>query len=97
MHEFWTISTANMAYTRSQTYTNMLVGEHGIQAFEDEVVMLLSIDVFVPTSAHPLLILDKWFVQIYLNGSCSWPYREGPTIQMCSPPMCQQFFFMDIS
>ena len=59
MHDFWTISTATMMYTRSQNYTNMVVGEHGIQTFEVVVVMLLSIDVFVPTSAHPLLILDK--------------------------------------
>ena len=29
----------------------------------------LSFDVFVPTSAHPLLFVDKWFVQIYLKVS----------------------------
>ena len=50
----------------------MVVGEHGIQTFEVVVVvlsllLLLSFDVFVPTSAHPLLFVDKWFVQIYLN------------------------------
>ena len=40
MHEFWIIPTANlnMTYTRSQNYTNMVVGEHGIQAFEVVVV-----------------------------------------------------------
>jgi hypothetical protein len=31
--------------------------------------LLLSFDVFVPTSALPLLFLDKWFGQIYLNVS----------------------------
>ena len=71
MHEFWTIPTANMRYTRLQNYTNMVVGKHGIQTFKVVVVvlllLLLSFDVFVPTSAHPLLFLDKWFVQIYLN------------------------------
>ena len=45
MHDFWTISTATMMYTRSQNYTNMVVGEHGIQTFEVVIVMLLSIDV----------------------------------------------------
>jgi hypothetical protein len=37
----------------------MVVDEHEIQAFGVVIVVLLSIDVFVPTSAHPLLILDK--------------------------------------
>ena len=62
MHEFGTkFPTANMTYTRSQTYTNMVVGEHGTQAFEVVVVKVevVVFDVFVPTSAHPLLFLDK--------------------------------------
>ena len=62
-----------MMYTRSQNYTYMLVGKHGIHAFEVVVVVLLFFlllfDVFVPTSVNPLLILDKPFVQIYLNVS----------------------------
>jgi hypothetical protein len=33
------------------------------------LILLLSFDVFIPKSAHPLLYLDKWFVQIYLNIS----------------------------
>ena len=69
MLEFGTIPTANVMYTRSQNYTNMVVGELGIQTFEVVVVMLmfllLSFDVFVPTSEHPLLFLDKSVVQIY--------------------------------
>jgi hypothetical protein len=48
----------------TQNYTNMMVGEHGIQTFEVVVVVLLLLmllfDVFVPTSAHPLLFLEKW-------------------------------------
>ena len=48
-----------------------MVHEHGIQTLEVVVVMflllLLSFDVFVPTSAQPLLFLDKWFVQIHLH------------------------------
>ena len=51
----------------------MVVGEHEIQAFEVVVVvllfLLLSFDVFVPTNAHPLSFLDKWFVQLFLNDS----------------------------
>ena len=32
---------ANMTYTRSQTYTNMVVGEHGPQTFEVVVIVLV--------------------------------------------------------
>ena len=52
MHEFWIISTVNMTYTRSQNYTNMMVGEHGMQTFEIMVVviflMFLSPQVHIP-------------------------------------------------
>jgi hypothetical protein len=41
MHEFWTIPIANVMYTCSQNYTNMVVGEHGIQTFEVVVVVVL--------------------------------------------------------
>ena len=63
MCDFWTIPTAAMTYTRSQNYTNIAVGKHGIQTFKVVVVMMLhlrlSFYVFVPTSAHPLSIMDK--------------------------------------
>ena len=66
MHEFWTIPTINMTYTRSQNYRDLVVGEHAIHTFEVVVVvlllLLLSLDAFVPVSAHSLLVLDKWFV-----------------------------------
>ena len=69
MHEFWRIST----YTRSQNNTTLVVDENGIQTFEVVVVVLLFLlfpfDVFVLTSAHLLLFLKKWFVQIHLNVS----------------------------
>jgi hypothetical protein len=68
MHEFWTIPTTDMTNTRSQNYTNMMVGEHRTQKVKVMVVMLLLLmllfDVFVPTSAHPLLLMNKWFVQM---------------------------------
>ena len=71
MHEFGTILIANMTYTRLQNYKIMMVGRHGIQTCEVVVVVLLLLfmlfDVFVPTSAHPLLFLEKWSVQIYLS------------------------------
>ena len=77
MHEFWTIPPANMMYTRLRTrlrnYTKMMVDKHGIQTFEVVIVSLLSLllvfDIFVFTSAHSWLYLDKWFVQIYWNVS----------------------------
>ena len=63
MHEFWTIPSTNMMYTRLQNYTNMMVGEHGIQTFEVVIVvlllLLLSSDVFVPISALPLLTFGQ--------------------------------------
>ena len=63
MHDFWTIPTVNMTYTRLGTYTNMVVGKHGIQNIQSSglLLLLLFFDIFVPTSAHPLLFLDKWF------------------------------------
>ena len=70
---FGQIPIANMAYTRSQNYTNMVIDEHGLQTFKVVVLvlllLLLSSDVFVPSSVHPLIFLDKWFIQIYLNVS----------------------------
>jgi hypothetical protein len=52
MHECWIIPTVNMTYIRSQNYTNMVVGEHGIQTLKVMVVVLLFLlslfDVFVP-------------------------------------------------
>ena len=60
MYEFWSIPTSNMMYARSQKYTNMVIDEHEIQTFEVVFVvflllLLLSFDFLVPTSAHPLL------------------------------------------
>ena len=63
MHLFWTSLIVNMMYTISQNYRFMVVGKHGIQTLEVMVVvlllLLLSFDVFVPTSPHPLFCLDK--------------------------------------
>ena len=71
MHECWTILTTNIVYTRLQNYTITTFGTYEIQTFKVVVfvllLLLLLFDVFVPTSAHPLLLLDKWFVQVYLN------------------------------
>ena len=38
------------------------------------LLLLLSYDVLVPTSAPPILFLDKWLVQIYLNVSSLYPW-----------------------
>ena len=40
MHEIWTIPTTKMTYTRSQNYTNKVVGENEIQTFEFVVVLV---------------------------------------------------------
>ena len=42
----------------------MVVGEHAMQVFEVVVVVVV---VFIPTSAHSMLFLDKWFVHIYMK------------------------------
>jgi hypothetical protein len=51
----------------------MMVGGHELQTFEVVLVVLFPLsllcDVFVLISAHPLLYLDKRFVQIHLNAS----------------------------
>ena len=63
MHEYWTIPTSNMTYTRVQKYTNMVVGELGIQIFEVVVVVLLllmlSFDLLVPQVQIPYYFLEK--------------------------------------
>jgi hypothetical protein len=41
MHEFWTISTVNVTYTRSQDYTNMMVGKHEITIVVVVVVVVV--------------------------------------------------------
>ena len=72
MHEVWTIPTTNMMYTRSQNYTNMVVGKHKIQTFKVVIVLcscfpLLSFDfifLIFPTSAHPLLFLEEWQMSV---------------------------------
>ena len=52
-----------MTYTRSQIYTNMVVGEHGIQTFEIVVIvlflLLLLSDKFFLSNAHSLLFLSS--------------------------------------
>ena len=63
---------SSLTYTRLQNYTTLVVGKHGIHTFKVVVVVLLPLllfDVFVPTSAHSLLFLAKWFVQIYTLNS----------------------------
>ena len=56
-------STVHMMYTRLQNYTDMVIGKDGIQIFEVVIVVLLLLlllfDVFVPTSAHPVIIFGQ--------------------------------------
>ena len=40
------------------------------------LLLLLSFDVFVPTSTHPLLYLDKLFVQMFLKVSL-WSIQQN--------------------
>ena len=62
MHELWTILIVNMMYTRSQNYTNMIIGKQNTM-FEVVLVvlllLLLSFDVFGLTSTHPSLFLGQ--------------------------------------
>ena len=64
------IFCTNMTYTRSQNYTNVVVGKLEIQTFKVVIATFWCCClIFSPTNAHLLLFLDKWFVQIYLNVS----------------------------
>ena len=60
-----------MTCTRLQNHKNMVVGEHRLQNIRRcgccGVAFAIVIDVFVPTCAHPLLFLERWFLQIFLN------------------------------
>ena len=67
VHEFWTISTVHTMHTRMQIHTNMVAGTHEYKHSKLWLLLLLlSFVVFVPASAHPVIILVKSFVQIYL-------------------------------
>ena len=57
MHQLWTIPTAIMMYTRSHNYTNLVVGEYGMQAIKVVVVLLL-FDVLSPKLHIPYYILE---------------------------------------
>jgi len=73
MHKFWTIPATNLTHTRSQTHTNMVVNNyHEIQTFEILVIELLFFCCCCCCCccAHKcisLMLLNKWFVHIYLN------------------------------
>jgi hypothetical protein len=77
-----------MTYTGSQNYTNMVVGKHGIRTFDVVVVVLLLLlllfDVFVLTSSHPSIFLDKWFVRYTYMMLQKHQHKVGPTlIKLC--------------
>lgn len=44
---FGTIPTANMTYTRSPNYKNVVIDKHGIQTFKIVVVVLLFLLLFI--------------------------------------------------
>ena len=54
MHEFWTILTAHMTYSRSQNYTNMMVDKHEIQTFKVVVVIVVVV-----------VVIDVWSQQMH--------------------------------
>ena len=47
MHEFGTISIANLTYTRSQNYAKMVVGKNRTQTFKVVVVVLLVLSLYL--------------------------------------------------
>jgi hypothetical protein len=59
--------TANMMYTRSQNYTNMVIGEHEIQTFEVVVVaFVVVIGMFLSPQVHIPYYL--WTSDLNVNG-----------------------------
>ena len=63
MHEFRTIPTVNVTYIRSQNYTSMVVGEHGIRTFEVcgccVVAFVITVWCFRPHKCASLIILGQ--------------------------------------
>ena len=49
-----------MTYTRSQNYTNMVVGEHGIQTFKVVVIMLFWLLLFMFLSQQVHIPYCNW-------------------------------------
>ena len=87
MHELWTISTANMTRTRLQDYTNLVVGKHRIQHMRSCCCCCcLMFDVWcVCLHKCTSLILDKWFIQFYLNVNwCKSPSPLQPSNSFCT-------------
>lgn len=55
MHGLWTIPTVNMTYTRSENYTNMVVGKNEIQIFKVVIIVLL----FLSSQVHIPCLFGK--------------------------------------
>ena len=77
MHEFWEIPTANMTYSKSEKNSNMVVDEHGIQAFTVVVAVLLllllfGVWCFCPHKYTSLINFEQVVCPIFnLNFSCT--------------------------
>ena len=69
MHDLWTLLPDDITRISWQNYTNMVIGEHGIQTFKVVVILLLllvlSFDVLVLKSANPLLLRGHVIVKLY--------------------------------
>ena len=55
MHESWTTSIANMTYTRSQNYTNIVIGEHRVQKHSKLWLLCYCHLMFLSLQVHILL------------------------------------------
>ena len=68
-----------------------MIGEHETQTFEVMIVvlfLLMSFDIFIPTNAHPLLLLNKWLVKMHLNVNSTF-------IERCHYELGLDIFFFE--
>ena len=86
MHDFWIIPFANMTYTRSPNYTNMVVDKHGRQTIQScgccVAAFAIVVSCFCPHKCTSLIVLDKWLSKytemlVKLVGhQCNLPYAS---------------------
>jgi hypothetical protein len=69
-----------MTYTRSQNYTNLVVGEHEIQTFKVVtsvlLLLLLLLNTFVPNNAHPLFFWTSGLSKCTYISIKSFDYKS---------------------
>ena len=85
-----------MTYTVSQNYTDMMIGEHGIQTFKVVVVVLLLFFVVIWCFLSPQVHIsyyfkNKQYVRIYLNITLHDFKKSNKNLNMIDKPYIRWF------